>query len=302
MDMWIRDVLLNSQAMLVLAILSGFVFSDIGSIVGSYMVFVIAVLMTVSMRKVSITGLTSYEWRDVVGLLAVNYVVLSSAYFLVAWLFFDGVHQSSIILLGLMPPAVGIISLTYLLDGALETSFVAEVIGYALSLVLIPVGMHVSLGDTVSLWSIGEVLVYMIIVPFILSRGVRWTEGNTSFLTEERFKIVFNVSYASAFFGSIALNRDRILANPEVALWMAGVLLSVRLLMSAATHTWLKDRLRHPLDVDFVLFSSLKNGGAALGFAVMLFGAQATLPLAVNAAAAAIHIVLLEYYFLPSVR
>ena len=300
--MWAKDVLLNSQAMLVLAIISGFLFPDIGSFIGSYMVVVIAMLMTVSMRKVSIRGLTSYQWRDVLGLLAVNYAVLSSVYFLVAWLLFDGVYQSSIILLGLMPPAVGIISLTYLLDGALETSFVAEVFGYALSLFLIPLGMHLSLGDTVSLWSIGKVLVYMIIMPFIVSRGVRWAESNAAVLTEERFKIVFNISYASAFFGSIALNRDRILANPETALWMAAVLLSVRVVMSVMTHSWLKSRLRHPLDVDFVLFSSLKNGGAALGFAVMLFGAEATLPLAVNAAAAATHIVLLESYFLPRTR
>ena len=115
--MVVRDALLSTRFMLLLSIVAGFLLPGIGSFLADYIVVFIVVLMTVSMRKISVAGLTSYDWRDVAGLLAANYVLLSTVYFGVAWLFFDGLHRSAVILLGLMPPAVGIISLTYLLDG-----------------------------------------------------------------------------------------------------------------------------------------------------------------------------------------
>lgn len=300
--MWLRDVLLDTRFVLLASIVAAFVFHRVGAVVGEYIVFFIGAVMTISMRKVSLSGLTSYTWRDVSGLLAVNYVGLSAVYFAVAWLFFDGLNQSSIIVLGLMPPAVGVISLTYLLDGEMDTSFVAELAGYGLSLVLIPVGMVVAVGDTVSLWRVVEVLVYMIVVPFVLSRGLRFVDHRVPALSEDRFKALFNVCYGAVFYGSIALNREAIVSNPWMAGFMAAVLLGLRLAVSTGVHLWLKDRLRHPLDVDYVLFSTFKNGGAALGFVVMLFGANAALPLAVNASIVPVHIVFVESVLLPFLR
>ena len=63
-------------------------------------------------------------------------------------------------------------------------------------------------------------------------------------------------------------------------------------------YLFLKKRIKKSIDTLYVLFGTFKNGGAATAITIMLFGAQATVPIAVHAVLLPLYIIYLEWLIL----
>lgn len=299
--MWLRRLLQDSRPIFALGIISAFVFPDLAVYVEPWLLYVGVVLMTATLLDIEAFEFSWWKWRSILVLLALNFVVLTAAYSGVAFLF-DSPVRDGLLVLALMPPSIGVISMTSVLRGDTSVSFYAECVAYLVSLVSIPLVFRYVIGGPGSVWPVLRVLVWLLVVPVVLSRiGRRVLEQRfTSF--HGWVKPVFNVCYGVSFFTVVGVNRELLLGEPWLIASVAAALVSVKFVLSTGAHLVLRRRLRRAFDVDAVLFTSFKNGGMAVIFVLAVMGEAASLPLAVNSLIAPFHIVYLERVLIPPLR
>lgn len=285
--------LTDSRLVFALSILFGLLLPRVASLLEPLIVPSLIAMMTLSLAQVSSRHVHKHhERRTIIGLVLINYLVCSVAYVTLTFLFVPVEYRPALFLLALVPPAIGVLPLTRIMHGDLEVGFFAELSSYAIALIIIPVGTLVLFGESASPLQVLKVLALVILLPFVLSRIIRRT-GLAHVLSRERLaKSVINVCYAISFSAVIGLNRD-VLFEPTLVL-VALVLVGVK--FGASWITWLATVHRMPrrVSVLYMLFSSLKNGGAAIAIAVILFGPASTTALAVNAMIVPFHILFME--------
>ena len=299
--MWAQRLLSDSRVLFLIGVIAGFIFTGVASMLEPFLIWIGVVLMTATLMDVRLRDFHLQNWSTIGSLLALNYVLLSGAYLAVAGLF-DPPYMYAILFLAVMPPSIGIISMTHILHGNDKMSFYTECVAYGVSLVGIPLAAWLFLGDTVSIWPVVRIVGLLLILPVVLSRVLRRVLDQRFASLNSVVKPVFNVCYALSFFTVIGVNRDALLSNPWLVLSFAAVLAVIKFGFSTAVHLGLRDRFRRPDDVDAVLFASFKNGGMAVIFVISVLGVGASLPLAVNSLLAPLHIVFIEYALLPVLR
>lgn len=299
--MRLQTFISDSRFIFFVSIVAGFLFADVAASLEQYLLWIGVVLMTTTLLDVDMSSFHSYKWPQILSLLALNYGVLSTAY-VVASLFFAEPYSYGIVFLALMPPSIGVISLTDILRGDIDTSFYAECIAYAVSLVGIPVSVLFFFGDAVTIRPVVRILFYLLVVPFLLSRLLRRLLDQRFASVHSWVKPVFNVCLGLSFFIVIGVNYDLLLGNLGLIGWIAAALIVVKFGLSTAAHYVLRRRLRRPADVDAVLFASFKNGGMAVIFVLAVLSVEASLPLAVNSLIAPFHIIYIERVLLPVLR
>lgn len=291
----------DARALFALSVVAGFVMPGVASSLEPSLLWFGVVLMTATLLDVDVSSFHLRRWSSIASLLALNYGVLTGAYLFGAWLF-SPPYMYGFLFLAVMPPAIGVISLTHVLRGDSTLSFYAECVAYLVSLVLIPLTAWLFLGDAVSVWPVLRVTLFLLVIPVVVSQALRRVLSRRFSEYGGVVKPVFNVCYAVSFFVVIGVNRDALLGNPWLVLGVAAVLAAVKFGLSSAVHLSLRDKLRRPDDVDAVLFASFKNGGLAVILVLLVVGPAASLPLAVNSLIAPFHIVFLEYALLPVLR
>ena len=299
--MGMRSLLADSRFVFAVSIIAGLVFPGVASWLEPSLLWFGVVLMTATLLDVDLGSFHSYKWSSIASLLALNYVLLSGSYVAVS-LFFPAQYSSVIVLLALMPPSIGVISLTHVLDGNPDISFYAECVAYLVSLLVIPFASVFFIGGMTSVWPIIRILVWLLVVPVIASRVLRWVFTHRFSSFAGFVKPVYLLAYAVSFFIVIGVNREHLLGHLWLVVGIGAALAAVKVFVSTAVHFSLRDKLRRSGDVDAVLFASFKNGGMAVIFVIATMGAGASLPLAVNSLLAPFHIVYLEHWLLPTLK
>ena len=299
--MGMRWLLADSRFVFAVSIIAGLVFPGVASWLEPSLLWFGVVLMTATLLDVDLGSFHSYKWSSIASLLALNYVLLSGSYVAVS-LFFPAQYSSVIVLLALMPPSIGVISLTHVLDGNPDISFYAECVAYLVSLLVIPFASVFFIGGMTSVWPIIRILVWLLVVPVIASRVLRWVFTHRFSSFAGVVKPVYLLAYAMSFFIVIGVNREHLLGDLWLVAGIGAALAAVKVFVSTAVHFSLRDKLRRSGDVDAVLFASFKNGGMAVIFVIATMGAGASLPLAVNSLLAPFHIVYLEHWLLPTLK
>ena len=294
-----RDIVSDSRVMFAVGVIAGFIIPGVASFLEPSLLWIGVVLMTATLIDVRLRDFHVANWSTITSLLALNYVLLSGAYLAIAGLF-DPPYMYAIMFLAVMPPSIGVISLTHVLNGNSKLSFYAECVAYGVSLVGIPLAAWLFLGDTVSVWPIIRVVLFLLVLPVILSRLLRRVVQQRFASTRGIVKPVFNACYALSFFIVIGVNREALVQNPWLVASFAAVLAVIKFGFSSAVHLALKDRFRRPDDVDAVLFASFKNGGMAVIFLLTVSGVGGSPPLAGNKLLAPLHIVVFVHAPLPA--
>ena len=251
--------------------------------------------MAVSMRDVRIGDLSLDHWRTIGRMILVNYGLFTLTLLTLAYIFVPPDHRPALILLALMPPAVGVVSLTSIFDGDLDLTIVVEIFSYIVGLLIIPLGTYFLFSTTVSVWRIIQTVLTLLVLPFALSRIIYWFNTSVKRIPDDTTKIVFNVIYFFSFYTVIALQRNELLAQPAIVATIGILLIVTRIGLAAGIFHALKHRMRRSWDIDYMLFGSFKNGGAALGFTLLLFGTEALLPLAINGLIVPLQVMFLDW-------
>ncbi|MFH1221775.1 MAG: hypothetical protein V1492_01685 [Candidatus Micrarchaeota archaeon] len=184
-----------------------------------------------------------------------NYLVLTVV--LVAFAFFlpTGIKEG-VILYAIFPPAIGLIVLSHDWGGNARGVFIFQLVSYAASIVFIPLASLLLLGTAVDAMALTKYLIFVFGLPAALSFFF-------NFKNKELMSDISNVSLAAMFYIAIAVAQANILASASTLLVYSAVFFVLSLAVSYLV-------ARYTKDPDAVLYSFMKNGGAAAGIATAL--------------------------------
>lgn len=270
-----KNLLENTSIFLFAGLLLGFIFPEIAKILQPHVTLFLVVLMALSMRAISFKNLKIKEnSKPVMFSLFLNYIVLSGILLIMGLFFIDNPEYfKGFFIAALVPPAIAVIAYNYLLKGNNEIAVIAEVLGYLLSLFIIPLGVLLVFGQSVDLYYLIWTVFILIFAPLVISRFLKFECSAFNYC-----KIAINILFLLLFFTLVGINQETILTNYIVlsAVIFAGVIKTY--IMPLLIFKFFKCPPNKIKDkITFSLFSSVKNMGAAAVIALTLFGETAAL-------------------------
>ncbi len=273
----LRDLLSNNALMMSVAFAAGLLFGGFPAYNSGVITIALIMLMSFSLCGLELKGLElSTHVRTTALAIALSFGLSTGFTILLSFLFQDPI-RSGWIIEAAVPSAVCVIPFTFLLGGRVENSLVSTSILYFVSLVLTPLILVLFVGKTVSIISLLTSVLLLILLPIVLSRGVRKIE-----MDEVTRTILINASLFLVIFAVVGSNRHFFFEDYILVLSILGAAvirifglgLSVEFI-GRLLNTDSKQRVNN------VLFSTYKNTGMAAALAVTLIGPEAALPAAI---------------------
>lgn len=290
------EILKNTNLVFAVFIIAGFIFPAFADDLKIFLVPALMIMMAFSLVNFKFSELELKDLGNAFSLMGLNYIFLSGAYIGLAFLFVENpLYRNAMIVLGLMPPAVGIISLIYLLKGDINTGFIAEIMGYVISLFVIPVFTMIFFSEAVTITNIIRILVLVIVIPFLVSRIIVYINSKKQILHEDIIEITVNLCYGFLFYIAIGVNIDVFLNNFMDLFDLIFVLIFLRFGIGLILYFIFRKKISHGHNVLCILFGTFKNGSAGMAITVMLFGVEATVPYAIFSFVASFYIVFLKW-------
>lgn len=286
--------LVESKYLFLLAIFLGLLLPNIASKLEFIILPLLIIMMTVSIKDIAFRHISIKDTEEITSFVLLNYVLLGGLYVLAAY-FIDSPYKEALIILGLMPPAVGVISLSKLLHGNIKISFLTEFVSYAIAIAFIPIASTFIFGEGFKVLKILEVVGIIIVIPYILSRFIHNYELKHP-QKHDYTKIIVNICYSLTFFMIIGMNREHIF-NFTNFYEIYIILILLKFGFGTLLYFIFKNKLKREDTVLLVLFSTFKNGGMAIAFTLILFGSLATVPFAINGITTPLYILYLEWLF-----
>lgn len=270
-------ILENSKLVFFFFVLLAFVLPQFAGSLQQLLIPMLIVMMTLSVKDVTLGHLGKDNAKTVLKLAAVNYLVLTPSILLFAVLFIkDPAYLAGFIILASVPPAISIIPLVRLYHGDLRDSILGEIACYVLALGLSPVLVYLFLGESVDMLYYMRVLFLLIVVPLVLGRlihGWRFQQGAA----------VVNIVYGFSLYIFIGLNRQLFIEHAAELLPVLLVVLIITFGLGYAIFLVLRQvGAGARKQIMYVLFGTFKNGNGAATLALLFFGPAAAVPVAVK--------------------
>ncbi len=286
------NILKNSKYLFLTSILLGLLIPGFAYKLEILIMPLLVIMMTVSIKDIAFRHITKTDVEEITSLALLNYVLLGGAYILFSF-FLESPYRELIMILGIMPPAVGIITMSKVLEGNLKLSFLTEFSSYLIAVFFIPVASKFLLGAGFSVVNVLEVVALVILLPYFLSRLLHNYELKHPRKTDYS-KMIVNLSYAITFYIIIGLNAN-VIFDFAYTWKIFLILFTLKFGLGTILYLVFKNFLNKKNNVLLVLFGTLKNGGMAIAFGVLLFGVEATVPYAINGITTPLYIVYLEW-------
>ncbi|UCH89016.1 MAG: hypothetical protein JSV49_12420, partial [Thermoplasmata archaeon] len=238
----------------------------------------IAMSLSTTSVRLSHTFKQLLNWRPLVTIIILNYIILTALILILGWLFdFSWYIWAGIVVMAAVPPAVAVIPFTELLKGDSELSVGATTVLYIASLILTPLIILLFLGADTDIWELVKALILMIIIPLFISRVLR--EYKTDEKLGDYKPAIINLAFAVLIFTVIGINRSVFFENIHLVI----ALIFISMMRTFAIGTIIfslaqKAKIPRARNVTYTLFASYKNLGLAIVLAFGLFGAVATIP------------------------
>jgi BASS family bile acid:Na+ symporter len=290
------NILRNSSLLLLIFVTIAFIFPGPGVSMKSLLIPVLIVSMTLALQGTKIGKLKKENRRTVFWLMVLNFVLLTGVILLSTLLISNKDFRQGMIVLAAVPPAIAIITAAFLLKADTDTALLAEAGCYILSLALTPLIVWLFFKSQVNIWELVKILLLLIILPFILAKGLDWLKMKLGIKYD--FKEVANLAFGFTFYMSVALAVERILASlGSVVIVLVITIVTtfglgvVVMLLAKKLGVNKKDLSLYPL------FSTFKNGNLALGICISLFSVGSYVPIAVKSVVDAVYLVFLFWVF-----
>ncbi len=234
-------------------------------------------MMTLALSSIQLKNFKLRPYvKEVRNAFLLSFALLTAVTLVIAY-FFSGDLRAGWILLAAVPSAVSVISFTCLWGGDTESSAVASIVMYLVSLVVTPVITFVFLGTAVSVLTLLYYLSLQIVLPLFLSRLVK------RFLTSPQTRnILIHICFFILVIAVMGENRSLLFSAGTVVAALAAFavirIFGVGITCNSLLH---KSGVKQSSAVSKVLFSTYKNTGMAASLGLMLLGPQAALPAAV---------------------
>lgn len=269
----------NPEVVMITALLLGLFFPDASSVLKPYILPALVMLMTLSLMGVHVPKKEHIEIKEVKRTLLLNFLLLSGLLILASLFVKNEAHRIGLMMIACMPPAVGIIAQSEIIGGDTAFAMIYEVVGYVVSLIYTPLLVFLIFGKTVPPLELIKTMVLLIIIPFILSRVLRY------FKVKFDTKPWMNVVYGYGIYIAVAVGFSSLTESWLTVIPAALVLIVVKLGLTAGVALFCKaKKVPRKKAIVYTLFSSLKNGNMALGLVILFFAnvPEALIPFAIN--------------------
>ncbi len=286
-------VLRDIKIVLLVGILLGLLFPQGGRFLYPLFIPGLIVLLTLSLKHVAVYHVKKSHFSTIAKLVIINLGFVTVCYIIAARYFTDVVvHRQGLLILAFMPPALTIVSLTYLLHGNVLESLLAEWFGYVVSLFLMPMMISTldkEVSPVVLLW----IIVLMLVAPLVLSRVIHHLERSFEQIRHKYSPEIVNVCWGFSTWVLVSLNHDMLI--PGFILPLVVIFLVLKFGIGTLVFLVLKRTISRSEDVEYLLFATMKNEAAGVGIAVLAFGIPGTMPFAISAILAPFYIGYVEW-------
>jgi len=293
--MALKEILSNNPLMMSVAFIAGLLLGGFPVYNSEMITLALIVMMTLSLGGLNLRNLElRAHARTTLIAVLLSFGVCSGITILLAFLFEDPL-RSGWIVEAAVPSAVAVIPFTFLMKGNVENSLVSSAAIYFLSLIMTPMLLLLFVGRTVSVTSLMTSVSLLILLPLLLSRGVRRMR-----MRSETRTILINLSFFVVILAVVGSNRQYFFGDLPLILSLLGASffrIFVPGLLVIALAAWLKVEGRQRVNMS--LFATYKNTGMAAALAVTLIGAEAALPAAICTPVEIIWLIFLTKFIFP---
>jgi BASS family bile acid:Na+ symporter len=282
----------RSSTIFLLSVIVGLVLPQFSDFFAPYTNLILITLMVFSLKNAkfdkSSIDLRHVQWLFIFSLFAGLVLI-----FIGSFLITDSEILSGLILWSLMPPAVGIISLSFILKGDVGEALLAEIVSYVVYLFVTPALVFVFLGQTVSVLELFVHLVSLIILPVVIAFFIRNVK------TEKYNKLIVELCLALIFYTVIGKNQSFVLSESSMFCVLVLITLGFRFGFFSLMK-FVSKRFKFNLSDEkvFVLFSTMKNTGIASVIALTFLSSRALMALGAEILTLPLFIVFLESHYL----
>jgi len=289
----------NRNVILVLALSLGLFWGQ--GVEGTTMLVIPALAFVMTLSTIGVDGSlfqTPSRWLKPAGIgIFMNYVVLGGLIIILSrFLPLNDSFRTGYIILAAVPPAVGVIPFTSILDGDVEFTLIGCIVCYFAAFLVIPLMFSTFLGLSLDVQSgLFTTLTQVVLIPLILSRVLRYIKV-VKYIEPVR-GILTNWSFFLIIYTVIAVNREALTSDPLSLLPAIALTLTTSYLLG-----YIIERIGHMYGIDrkkitsLVLMSTSKNAGFGAGLALSLFGKQTAIPITVQT------VVMLSYIIFLNLR
>ena len=286
-------LVLNRNFLLLSSIALGFALGDVARWTEGLTVPALAAAMAVSLTQVASSAFRS--WRRLIRAalvsLVLTYGVMGTVMLVLARLLMpDRELWIGSVLVAAVPSGVAVVPFSYILGGDTTFALLGSVGVYLAALVVTPlIILGVAGSSVLQPTRLAIILLQLIIVPLVLSRLVLASPLRQA---AERWRgKVVNLAFALVVFTVVGVNRDLLVAQPQVLLLTALVAIGSNFGLALLLELVLRRmQIKRRALVSYILMGTLKNTGLAAATALALLGERASVPGAVASAVSVLYL------------
>lgn len=294
---FLKGILLNRNAILVFAVILGFIAGDSASFLKSYTFLALAITMTFSMTGISLEYLKnpSNIAKPMLMGAFLNYVIFTIVLLPLAWWLMPNKNLFyGFVVIAAAPPGVAIIPFSYILKGKVEYAIVGVTGAFLFSIIIAPLLVNLfASSQSVKPFDLFVMMVQLVIIPMLVSRFLLH-KPLFKYIEPIRGKVV-DWGFALLIFVAVGMNRDVFFTNPillfKISLVLALATFGLGLTLEAVSKLLKVDG---SLRTTQSMLIAIKSSGFSVFTALTLFGKEAAIPSAVMAVMVLLYLIFLS--------
>lgn len=236
----------------------------------------IIIAITLNIYDAKFHSIGKENIKLVIKLLTINYVLLGGILILTGIIFLDGDYTLGMIMLGVAPPAITIIHLTHLLKSDTHDGALAEFFGYLLAVIVVPTVATIFIAEGKDPFVSIQIVLALVLLPMIFSKII---SNKKIKYVEESGNLVYGIITYILIGLSIPLISSNFISTIPIFL----ILIISTFILGAGIYVLLISKhVKEEIDILYVLFATMKNGGVAGVIIIVLFSSEVLVPIGIR--------------------
>lgn len=293
----IKNILLNRNAILVLAVIAGLIFGDYAPLIKDYNIYILGITMTFSMTGLNLLLLNNPKniGKTLLMGFVLNYLVFGAVLLPIAWWLMPSKELFyGFVVIVAAPPGVAIIPFSYILKGKVDYAIIALTGAFAASIFVAPllVGFFAK-NEGIKPYDLFITMVQLVLIPLLLAQILRM---KTIFPLVQKIRgKVVDWGFALLIFVAVGVNREAFFTNPKVLLPVVITIVIGTFGLGFVYSRVAKSlRISPELTVTQQMLSTIKSSGFSVFTALTLFGKEAAIPSAILAVVVLMYLIFLS--------
>ncbi len=277
----LRKILSNSGSVIILALFFG-ILTGVSFHPKESTYLLLGTIMTLSLTKIDPEKVKRTGKKEILLPVLLVYGFSPLMALIPAYLFVRDVQfLRGIVLLAVVPSAVGVVAFSGILKGNTELALAGTSSVYISSLFLTPFMAKAILGAQIDALAILKSLILLVVVPLIAARVLAAADIDTKMRGWKTDTI--NLLFFLLIFNIVGANRSAFFI-PIYSLFSISIVCFTKTFIAGTAIFLLFMRLGYTYEdsMTYTLFGAFKNGGLAVALSMVLFGPAATIPAAIS--------------------